>query len=167
MPEKDTVFSSKIKYSGIFSFSDFYEFCYKWLVEESGLSISEDSYSEKISGDVKNIDFSWSGSKKVTDYFKFEVKISFRVVALSNIEVNQEGRKIKTNKGNIEVSVKGTLVKDYKGKFEKTAFKKFLRGIYERDIISSRVSEYEDKLAGTCDEFLSQAKAWLDLEGRR
>ena len=55
MAEKDTIFSSKIKYDGIFDFKEFYKFCYQWASEEMGYSISEDKYAEKISGDSKNI----------------------------------------------------------------------------------------------------------------
>ncbi len=167
MAEKDTIFSSKIKYGGIFSFSDFYKFCYDWLSEETGLGISEDKYAEKLEGDSKNIDVEWSGSRKITDYFKFEAKIKFKTIALTNVELTQDGAKIKTNKGGIEVSIKGVLVRDYEGKFETTAFKKFLRSVYEKWIITSRIEEMEDKIISGCDEFLSQAKAYLDLEGKR
>jgi hypothetical protein len=167
MPEKDTIFSSKMKSTGVFSFSDFYEFCYNWLVDETELDVAEKKYKEKIIGDSKGIEIEWTGTRKVTDYFKFEVDISFRVIGLSNIEVVQNGKKIKTNKGAVEVKVKGLLVRDYQGKFEKTAIQKFMRGIYEKWVIPSRVEEYEDKLAADCDEFLSQMKAWLDLEGKR
>ena len=167
MAEKDTIFSSKTKYGGIFSFKDFYAFCYDWLTEETGLTISEDKYSEKISGDSKSIDIEWTGTRKVTDYFKFEVKIKFKVIGLIEVEIQEGSAKIKTNKGSIQVDVKGVLVRDYEGKFEQTAGKKFLRSIYEKWVIASRIEEYEDKLAGSCDEFLNQAKAYLDLEGKR
>jgi len=167
MAEKDKIFASKIKYTGIVNFADFYKFCYDWLKEEMGLDLVEDKYAEKLSGDAKNIDVEWSGSRKITDYFKVEVKVAFKVVALTNAEITQDGKKIKTNKGAIEVGVKGTLVRDYQGRFEKTAIQKFLRGIYEKMVIPSRVSEFEGKVIGDCDEFLAQAKAYLDLEGKR
>lgn len=167
MVEKDKVFSSKIKYNGIVDFAEFYKFCYDWLKEETGLDISEDKYSEKIAGDSKNIDIEWSGERELTDYFKFEAKVSFRVVGLTNVEISEAGKKIKTNKGSIEVSIKGNLLRDYKGKFEKSGFQKFLRSIYEKSVIAARVEEFKGKIAGDCDEFLSQAKAYLDLIGKR
>ncbi|MDD5012437.1 MAG: hypothetical protein PHQ66_02215 [Candidatus Nanoarchaeia archaeon] len=167
MAEKDKVFSSKIKYGGVVNFADFYKFCYQWLKEEMGLAVSEDKYSEKLSGDSKNIDVEWTGTREMTDYFKFEAKVSFKVIGLTNIEVTQDGKKVKTNKGSVEVSIKGTLVKDYKGKFEKSAFQKFMRGVYEKMVIPSRVNEYQGKVNGDCEEFLGQAKAYLDLEGKK
>ena len=84
MAEKETVFSSKIKYNGIFPFSDFYRFCYDWLTAETGLQINEDVYKEKLSGTSKDIDIEWTATKELTDYFKFEAKVKFRILALSN-----------------------------------------------------------------------------------
>ena len=167
MSEKDKISSTKIKYNGIVNFADFYKFCYDWLRDETGLLISEDKYAEKLAGDSKNVDVEWSGFRNMTDYFRFEVKVTFKVIGLTNVEITQDGKKIKTNKGSVEVSIKGTLVRDYKSKFEKSAFHKFLRAIYEKTVIHARVEQFEEKILKDCDEFLAQAKAYLDLEGRR
>lgn len=167
MAERDKLVSSKIKYGGIFNFGEFYKFCYGWLRDETGLLLSEDKYEEKISGDSKNIEIEWTGTREMTDYFKFEAKISFRILGLTNVEVTQDGRKIKTNKGSVEVTIKGNLIRDYKGKFEKTAFQKFMRGIYEKSTIASRIEQFQEKIISDCDEFLAQAKAYLDLIGKR
>jgi hypothetical protein len=168
MPEEDKVFSSKIKYNGIFPFADFYKFCFEWVRDETGISnLVEEKYAEKLSGDSKNIDVEWTGSRELSDYFKVKIKIVFRIIGLTETEITQEGKKIKTNKGSIEVSIKGSLVRDHQGKFEKTAFEKFLRGIYEKMVIPERVEGLSDKVFGDCNEFLSQAKAYLDLEGKK
>ncbi len=167
MPEKDTVFSSKIKYGGVFSFQNFYKFCYDWLSEEDGFLITEDKYAEKISGDAKNVEVKWTGVRKVTDYFRFDVKIEMLIVGLKKVEVMQGGNKIKTNEGSVEMKVKGVLVRDYNGKFETSPFNKFIRAIYEKWVIPGRIEEFQDKLMGDCDEFLSQSKAYLDLEGKK
>ena len=167
MAEKDTIFSSKIKYNGIFSFKDFYIFCNDWLASETDLDMSETKYKEKISGDSKNIDVEWIGNRKFTDYFRFDIKVTFQLLGLTEVEIQEGNKKIKTNKGSVEVRVKGILVRDFDGKFDKTATKKFLRGIYEKWVIPSRVEEFEEKVVEKCDEFLNQAKAYLDLEGKK
>ena len=168
MPEKETVFSSTVTYTGVFSFKDFYKFCYEWLKEETGMDpLAELKYEEKIAGDLKFILVKWKGEKKVTDYFKNEVEIEFKIDGLTNVEINQGGAKVNTNKGKVKITIKGNLVRDYEGKFELSAFKKFLRSIYEKWVIPARVLEYKEKLAKDCDEFLTQAKAYLDLEGKK
>lgn len=167
MAEKNTLLKNKVKYNGIFSFSDFYNFCYRWLTEETDLIIFENKYEEILTGDSKNIQIEWTGSKKLTDYFKFEIKVKFRILGLTKVEITQNGTKVETNKGSVEIKVEGIIVKDYEGKFETTAFLKFLRSIYEKWIITSRINEFEIKIIEDSDEFLSQAKAYLDLEGKR
>jgi len=137
------------------------------LRDETGLLLSEDKYAEKISGDSKNIDIEWTGFRNLTDYFRIEAKVAFRVIGLTNVEITQGGGKIKTNKGNIEVGIKGNLVRDYDGKFEKSAFQKFLRGVYEKFVIAARVEQFQGKIIEDCDEFLAQTKAYLDLVGKR
>jgi hypothetical protein len=167
MPEKDTIFTSKIKYTGVFSFKDFYKFCYDWLKEETGLDLMESKYKEKLDGVLKNIEIKWEGEKKLTDYFRYDAEIDFKVERLKEVEINQGGAKIKTNEGAVELSVKGILVRDYEGKFETTSFKKFLRSIYEKWVIPSRIEEYKDKISTESDKFLNQAKSYLDLEGKK
>ena len=165
--EKEKIFSSNISSKGIFSFQDSYKFCYDWLTEETGVDVLESKYAETLKGNVKDIDIEWEGTKKVTDYFKFEIKVVFKIIGLAEVEVEQGGAKIKTNKGKIKITVAGTLIRDYDGKFEKDAFRKFLRSIYEKWVIKSRIDQFEDKLFEDCDEFLSQTKAYLTLEGKR
>ena len=168
MAEKETIFSSEVKYAGIFSFKDFYKFCYEWITEETGTdSLSETKYEEKLKGDEKEIVVEWEGEKELTDYFRFDIQVKFEIRGLKNVEVMQSGKKVKTNQGSVKLKLKGILVRDYKGKFEMSAFNKFLRSTYEKWIITARIEEYKGKIAGDCDEFLSQAKAYLDLEGKK
>lgn len=166
MAEKETIFSSSVKYAGIFSFKDFYKFCHEWLTEETGLDVAEEKYEEKLKGDSKEIKVEWDGTDKVTDYFKFQVKVSFEVVPLKEVEIMKGNKKVKTNDGQIKIKVKGILIRDYQGKFEVSGFQKFLRSIYEKWVIPSRIEQFEAKLTGDCDDFLQQAKAYLDLESK-
>ena len=167
MAEKEEIYSSGIKYKGIFSFKDYYKFCYEWLTEEVGLDLGEKKYKEQVVGNSKNIEIKWEGTKKITDYFKWVIKVSFLILDLQEVEIQKGSAKIKSNKGSVKVKISGTLVRDYNGEFSNSGFKKFLREIYDKWVIPSRIKEYEDKLAKDSDEFLAQAKAWLDLEGKK
>jgi hypothetical protein len=166
--EKSVIFSSNVKYVGVFNFRNLYSFMYDWLEQETQLDfIMEEKYEEKIKGPEKDVIIKWTGDKKLTDYFKYTFKMEIVIRQLKNVEINQDGKKIKTNEGSVQLKVKGILHRDYEGKFEKSGFLKFIRSVYEKWIISSRVDEMEGKLSGDCDEFLAQAKAYLDIEGRK
>ncbi|MEN7981859.1 MAG: hypothetical protein ABFQ65_00230 [Nanoarchaeota archaeon] len=168
MAERDIIFNNEVKYQGIFNYGEFYKFCYDWLMEETQLDfIAEEKYNEKIEGNKKKIEIKWVGQKQITDFFRFDFEVKFKMLQLEKIEINQGGIKINTNKGMAEIKMKGILVRDYKGKFEKNALQIFLRTAYEKWIIPGRIDQMEGKLFGSCDEFLAQAKAFLDLEGKR
>lgn len=166
--EEDNIFVSKIKSQGIFNFADFYKFCYDWIAGELNYPIiAEEKYKEKIEGDAKKIEVEWVATKEITDYFKFKIKCVFLILNMTEVEIVKNGTKTKMNKGSVELTVKGFLMKDYKGKFDRTAFRKMWREIYQKWIIPSRVDEFETRLADHCEELLAQAKAFLDLEGKR
>lgn len=167
MAEQETIYDTKMKFEGIFNLRDFYQFIYSWQDDEIGLNVGEKSYVERIKGDMKEIEFEWYSYKKVTDYFKFIIKTKCKIIKLKNIEVSQGGKKISTNQGEIEMKVKGILQRDYDGKFEKNAFQKFLRAIYEKWVIRARIEQFEDDLISKADEFLAQSKAYLDLETKK
>ncbi len=165
MVEKDEVFSGKIKQTGIFDFKEFYRFCYVWLVDK-GYFLIEKSYSEKMTASGKEVEIEWEALRKISDYFRFALKIRWRILGMKDVEVEKDGVKIGMNKGNPEIKLAAVLEKDYEHRWEINAITKFLRGLYDRYIIRGRIEQYEDKIFGDADEFLAQAKAFLALEGR-
>ena len=166
MAEKDTVCSGKVAQKGIFNFKDFYAFTYDWLVG-GGYKVVEKKYSEEITGDSKKIEIKWEAKKKISDYFRFVINVDWKVIGLKEAEVVKEGKKVKMNTGQPEIKVTAILVKDYEHRWEDQPLWKFLRGVYDRYIIKSRIEEYQDKLKEEAEEFIAQCKSFLALEGKR
>jgi hypothetical protein len=168
MPEIETVFESKVKSMGIFSFKDLYKFCYDWLVQEDLFAVEELEYGERIVGNAKEVRIKWRGRRKITDYFMFETEVKFEIFNMSDVEVQDaSGAKMKKNKGDIGIKIKGNLIRDYDGKWEKGALQKFLRGLYERYVIPARVIEFKERLYDEMNTFSEQVKAFLALEGKK
>ncbi len=167
MSTEEQVYASKVKYAGVFSFKDLYKFCYDWLSDETGVTVAETKYEEKIGGNAKNVLVEWTGTKKLNDYFQNKVTVVFRITNMEDVEAMQGSAKVKANKGSLEIGVKGILVKDYDGKWESSAWSTFWRKVYEKYVIPATVKEYKDKLTVRTDEFVSQAKAYLALEGEK
>lgn len=166
MAEKDTVFSSKLKQTGIFNFKDFYEFTYDWLTDEN-YTVIEKKYTEKISGDAKDIEIKWESIKQVSDYFQFVIKMHWRILGMKTVEAQKGDKKVKSNTGLLEIKFAGVLVKDYENRWETNAFMKFLRGIYDKYIIRGRIEDYEGKVYSEIQELINQCKAFLVLESKR
>jgi len=160
--EKDKVCGGSTKYSGFFDFKQAYNFLYSWFSDYE-YDIEENSYSEKIKPEGKEIVIEWTAERDITDYFRFVVKVKWLIVGMTSQDVG--GKKL--NKGEIRLDITGYLVKDYDKKWESTAFSKFLRGVYDRYIIKGRIEEYEDRISEEVDEALAQIKSFLALEARR
>lgn len=165
MVEKDTVFEGKVKQTDIFDFKEMYNFLYKWLVDE-GYKVVEKNYSEKVTANGKELDIEWEAKKKVSDYFRFVIKPKWKILGMTSVEVERNGKKVSMNKGKVEIKVGAVLEKDYEARWENNPFFKFLRDVYNRYIIRARVEEYERKLFKEADEFLAQMKSFLALEGK-
>lgn len=164
MSEKDKICEGKIKHDGIFDLKEVYRFLYTWLADFEYF-IEEKSYTEKAKPEGKEVEIHWIARRKISDYFRFILKIDWLVLGMTSVEVVRDNIKVKANKGSLEVKVTAYLEKDYENKWEKTSFLKFMRGVYDRFIVYGRIEDYQDKVAEELDELVAQTKAFLALEG--
>lgn len=167
MVEVDKIYESKVKFEGLFDFKALYNFVHKWLSTYGYGIIEEKSYTEKIKPEGKEIEIIWNARKTVSDYFRFLFKITWRIFGMVSVEAQQGNVKIKLNKGNVEIGIAGFLEKDYESRWESSPVNKFMRGIYDKYIIKSRIESYEGKIMEEVDEMVAQAKSYLEMEGRR
>lgn len=165
MGEEKTIFEQTIKNKGLFSYTELYTFCYNWFKNENYL-LSEDEYVEKVSG-AKEVQIKWKAKKKITDYYQHIIDVKWHILGMSEVEVEENGKKIKTNKGDLKIVVKGILKRDYEETWDKQPFYKFLRGIYDKYIMRTTTEEYEDMLFAKSLRFVEDTKAFLNLEGKR
>lgn len=166
MAEKDKVVTQKIKRVGVFHFKDTYQFMYNWLIEEDYF-VEEQKYVEEVTGDTKKIEIIWVASKKISDYFRNDIKLTWTILNLKNVEVEKNGKRVKMNDASFEVKFAGTLVKDYENTWEKNPVTKFFRGVYDKFIIEGRIEGYEDKLYGDVDDLIEDTKGFLTIEGEK
>lgn len=164
MGEEKTVFEQSIKQKGFFSYSDLYNFCFNWLKNE-GYKTSEDEYTEKVSGSAKEILIKWKAKKKITDYYQYIIDVKWHILGMVEVEAEQNGQKVKMNKGEVKISLKGIVQRDWEETWDKNPFYKFLRGIYDRYIMRTTNDEYEDRLADKVESYAEEIKAFLNLEG--
>ena len=165
MPEKSEVLKQAVKHKGFFKYRDVYNFCYEWIKDE-GYFLTEDIYTERLSADGKEVIIKWTAKKKVSDYFMNLITIKWHILYMTDAEVEVNGKKKRTNKGELKVTFSAELVRDYERRWEDNPFYKFLRGVYDRYIVRTRIDYYEDKLEEKTKEYINQFKAFLALEGR-
>lgn len=166
MAEKEQVIKEKLEHSGLFDFKSFYSYGHSWLSEEN-YDVVEDKYNEKVSGNSREITIEWAASKKLSDYFKHEIKIKFEIKELVEVEVEIDKKKKKMNKGKISVEFKGNLIRDPESKWDSTPFYRFIRDVYNKYVVPARVDSSAGKLTSDVIKLKEEMKAFLELIGRR
>lgn len=166
MAERDMLLKEKVDSTGIFDFKGFYGFAHNWF-KEKGYGVDEEKYSEKVSGNARDITIEWKATKKLSDYFKIEHKIEFRIEKMTDVEVEIDGVQKQMNKGKVEMTIKANLVQDPDSKWDKTPTYRFFRDLYSKFVIPTRVDDLRGLVIGDAQGFKEQLKAFLDLQGKR
>ncbi len=168
MVEKDTIIKEKVKHTGLGDLKASYKYAREWLDKE-GYTIVEDNYSEKVvEGNAKEIEIEWTAWKKITDYFKITIKIKWKILKMTEVEVEIEGKRRTMNKfGEIALELKGILEKDYSSKWEVSPFTKFFKEIYHKYVIPQRTEEREKEVRDIVQDFKEEMKAYFELTGRK
>ena len=134
---------------------------------EEKYGVTEEKYSEKVSGNSRNLLIEWDAIKPLSDYFKREVKVKFEVEGLTDVEVEIDGKRKKMNKGKLKVEIKGLLIRDPDSKWDKSPFYAFIREIYNKYVIPGRIETMEILLRSDVTKFKEELKNFLELSGRR
>ncbi len=167
MAEKDVIIQEKLQYAGLLNYKEVYNYAYEWLTEEK-YNVTEEKYQEKISGNAREVEIKWEAWRKVTDYFKYQINIGWRINGMTDVEVEIDGKKKKMQKAvYVEVKTKGTLIKDWQSTWESTPIYQFLREVYNKYIIRTRTDQMEDKIIADIKDFNAEIKAMLELTGRK
>jgi len=164
--EKDQIIKEKLDHSGLFDFAAFYKYMHDWFRDEQ-YGVVEEKYSEKISGNARDISIEWKAMKNISDYFRIEHGIKIDVSGLTEVEVEIDGKKKKMNKGKISLEIKGILVKDYENKWDAQPFWRFLRDVYNKYVIRARIDALEGKVVADVKAWKDTMKAFLELTGKR
>lgn len=166
MVEKDVVSKEEVEHEGIFSFKGFYSYAYEWLKNEE-YGVDEEKYTEKISGNKRDIFIQWKVTKRLSDYFKIEHRVRIIVSGLTDVEVEIDGVKKQMNKGKVKVELKSNLVSDPESKWDKSPTHRFFRDIYNKYIIPSRVDYLKGQVIEDIQTFKDDLKSFLELSARR
>ena len=167
MPELDKLIKTKIKHSGVFDFKELYRILYEWFMDK-GYDFNEKGYKEVVgAGGAKEIELEWECVRKVSDYFRFNIKAKWHIIGMTTVEVEIDGEKKKMNKGQFELAVECALIKDYEDRWANKPFFKFLRTFYDKYLIKEKTDQFEGRLIGEMDEFVGQCKSFLALTGRK
>ncbi len=162
MSQKDFIATAiKVKQKSVFDLKELYTLLYKWF-ELYGYDFQEEEYRDIEKAGKKNLEIRWYAEKKVDDYIKYVIKISFMVLGLEEVEIEDDGVKRSSSKGEVEFRFDAFLLKDYENAWEK-GLMKFMREVYDKYIIKGRIDSLEGELQGELYKFIDEIKAFLNM----
>lgn len=162
MAQKKDVYKATLKQVGYWKYTELYDMTFNWL-RDHDYKIQEAKYDEKLSANGKEIIIKWIAKKKVTDYFKYQIKLDWHILGMKDAKVEIDGKEVKTNNGEVKIEFKGVIIKDYENRWEDKPFWKFLRGTYEKYVIRESIEEYENDLEDNVKEMIADTKAFLRI----
>ena len=156
--------SLKIAFKGIFDMTDLYKQMKFWLNNKNygdeNKDFKENVYVERLKGDSKQIEIKWITEKKVSDYFKNQIVITFFVVGLKDSETDWKGRKVKTNQGDIEINLSANLITNANGRWNN---KSLMKRFYDRFVVKDRIENYKIELYKDTYDLQNLIKSILEL----
>ena len=153
----------KIVQKSVFNLEELYKMMYRWF-ELRDYKFNEQEYKETdLGGGAKNIEIRWNAFKEKDDYVKFVIDPSFLIVALTKVEIEKEGLKVKTNQGEVEINIRAFLEKDYDNEWNKKPVRKMLREIYDKYVVGARIESYAGELKEDLYSLVNEIKAFLNL----
>ncbi len=148
----------KIKWNGVFDFSDLYRKMKFWL-EWNGYGDDkslEKMYIERVRPNGKQIEIKWVGEGDVSPFCKAVIEVTFFAIGIESVQIEKEGRQIKSKKGDIEMRFSAHLELDVKDNFFDKIYKKYL---LKNEIEGYKIDLYEDIM-----DFHDEVKAYLTMQ---
>lgn len=159
-----------VKHRGFFDYSKLLQAIRKFYVDNEFDTFDIGSYKQKYptpTGTEHEADI--GGSKKMSEYVKFHISVFLRVYNMRDIEIVQDGKKLRLQDGQVQVEVRPKMELDWQKRFQAAGpFKKFMEGLdefYRKYIIKYKISDYwEDMLMFKSVELAERIKEALGQE---
>jgi hypothetical protein len=163
MPEKKIVYQDKfISFEGLFNLKDLFRTIIRWF-NEHGYDMFENKNYEEVYEDGKKIIFELIPYKKVSDYYKLEIRVFAVFESLKETEVELNGVKQRLLKGRANFTFDAILVTDYEGRWETKPTYYFYRALIDKFIYRSYTDRYEAQLVKDAREVQEEIKAYLNM----
>ena len=166
MVKEDSIISDvKIKFKGNFDLKLLYKKLREWLKRE-GYSDpceggGEKKYSERVKPEGKQLEILW-GTKKGAEagYFSQEIDISFFLNGLKEVEVDNDGKKLKLESCEIEMKFNSKLVRNASKQWEEHSM---MFKLYERFVVKYKIDEHKIQVYKDTNKLIDEVKSFFSL----
>lgn len=155
-----------VKHRGFFDYETLMKAIRGWYSEEDFNRVDIPKYVQKYptpTGTEFEVEF--HGEKKVTEYVRYHIDVYIRVFNMRDVEIVQEGEKLRMQDGQVHVEVRPALELDWQKRFEGNRFLQALHDFYRNYIIRYKISDYwEDMTLILATKLVTRVKQTLGQE---
>jgi hypothetical protein len=174
----------RVKYRDIFNIEQLYKMVHEWLRANQWKDIQsnfegdqhESFYMDKagLYGE-KEIWVWWrlwqwpdaDPGDSANSFYKFHMDIDFNFKFVSDFEIMQQGKKVKTNKGEVEVRIWAWIEMDYAGKWSSHPILRFFLNTFRLRVFEGEIDKHKYRLYKDAFILQSEMKKFLGLRGIR
>jgi len=161
--EDITVIKTGVKFTGIFSFDDYYKLLYD-LFSSIGYAVVEDKYSHSTKPTGDSMDIEWNCFKKVDDYSMLKIWARTSINGLEKVQVKIKDTMTVKNKGTIALDMKASIMTDYENRWEINPILKFLKGFYDVYFYKSTFESWKERATLDVHTVENEVKAFFNMQ---
>ncbi len=151
-----------LSYDGLFDLHELYSLINQWL-RDKGFDLREQRNQEQVRPNGKFIEVEMLPWKRITDYARHVIRLNIKVLNMKDAVVEEDGKRMKLNKGTIRMVMDGYLDTDYEDRWESKPFYFFIRTLFDKFVYRTYSTQYEELLVENCLQLHSTMKAFLNL----
>ncbi len=151
-----------LSYEGLFDLHELYSLVNQWL-KDKGFDLREQRNQEQVRPNGKFIEVEMLPWKRITDYARHVIRLNIKVLNMKDAVVEEDGKRMKLNKGTIRMVMDGYLDTDYEDRWESKPFYFFIRTLFDKFVYRTYSTQYEELLVENCLQLHSTMKAFLNL----
>lgn len=162
MGEKQKYVGKTFKFEGIFNYDEFFRIMDVWLRDKFFDKFEKRNEQYVKPDGTKSVDIEFTPWKKYTDYYMTRFKIEMVITNLREVEIEQNGKKVRLHKGKMEFKLTGYLIVDYENRWNK-AVQYFLRDLFDKFVNRRITKKYYDLLITDCNDLYNTLTSYLNI----
>jgi hypothetical protein len=155
----------KLRFKGVYDMKGLLSLVYKWYIENK-YEYHEKLYKDKIETAFGNeIEIKMEGTKKVTEYYMYQIFVEFHQWESKDITVKVNGKDVHMMQGRIEIKISGKLITDWQNQFKKGTIWEKAQDFMEKNVIKWDINlKHVDVIEKGVHEFAAEIKRFLKMD---
>lgn len=152
----------KFEYNGIFDIHNLFKHIQSWLLERA--------YEKKVSKNFqfdgktgKFIEWQIEPWKKISDYYRFIIKLRILIYDMNDVEVEKGEKKVKLGQGRVICVLDAFLEHDYEHRWDDNPMMFFIRTMYDKFLFKAYTERFEQRLTYDAHHLFDSIESYFNV----